>query len=386
MKVHKLQTATEERTRVNFDFSDDQLALKDEARKFLAAKCTPDNVRNLMNDDSPGIDRALWAHVAEQGWLGAAIPEEHGGLGLGYLELCCIAEELGRAVAPIPFASTVYFFAEALLRAGDVEQKAEYLPKIVSGELIGTIASSEAAGPVSASKITAEVSGGKLTGVKIPVTDGSLADHAIVLANEGGKPTLFLVDLNGAGVTRETVETLDRSRDAARIEFKDAPATRLGAIGDGLVLYEAINDRAAVLIAFEQVGGSDMCLEMARAYALERYAFGRQIGGYQAVKHRLADMYAKNVLARGNAYYGAWALNSDAPELPIAAAGARISASDAYWFGSKENVQLHGGMGYTWEVDCHLHYRRSRQLSVVAGSPRSWKHRLVTMLERSNAA
>ena len=371
---------------MNFDFSDDQLALKDEARKFLVAKCPPDSVRKLMEDDSPGIDRTLWAQVAEQGWLGAAIPEEHGGLGLGYLELCCIAEELGRAVAPIPFASTVYFFAEALLRAGDAAQKAEYLPKIVSGELIGTIASSESAGPVSASKLFAEVSNGKLTGVKMPVTDGSFADHAIVLANEGGKPTLFLVDLNKAGVTRETVETLDRSRDAARIEFKDAHATRLGATGDGLALYEAINDRAAVLIAFEQVGGSDMCLEMARAYALERFAFGRQIGGYQAVKHRLADMYAKNVLARGNAYYGAWALNSDAPELPIAAAGARISASDAYWFGSKENVQLHGGMGYTWEVDCHLHYRRSRQLSVVAGSPRSWKHRLVTMLERSNAA
>lgn len=371
---------------MNFDFSDDQLALKDEARKFLAAKCTPDSVRKLMEDDSPGIDRALWTQVAEQGWLGAAIPEEHGGLGLGYLELCCIAEELGRAVAPIPFASTVYFFAEALLRAGDAAQKAEYLPKIVSGELIGTIASSEQPGPVSVAKISAEVSDGKLTGVKLPVTDGSVADHAIVLAKESGKPTLFLVDLNGAGVARQVVETLDRSRDAARIEFKDAPATRLGAVGDGLALYEAINDRAAVLIAFEQVGGSDMCLEMARAYALERYAFGRQIGGYQAVKHRLADMYAKNVLARGNAYYGAWALNSDAPELPIAAAGARISASDAYWFGSKENIQLHGGMGYTWEVDCHLHYRRSRQLAVVAGSPRSWKHRLVTMLERSNAA
>ncbi|HMS20469.1 acyl-CoA dehydrogenase family protein [uncultured Sphingorhabdus sp.] len=371
---------------MNFDFSEEQLALKDEARKFLAAKCPPDRVRKLMDEDSPGFDPELWAQVAEQGWLGAAIPEEHGGLGLGYLELCCIAEELGRAVAPVPFASTVYFFAEALLRAGSAEQKAKYLPQVVTGELIGTIASAEQAGAVSAANISAEVSGGKLTGVKLPVTDGAVAHHAVVLAKEGGKPTLYIVDLNGPGVAREAVNTIDRSREAARVEFKDAPVERLGEVGDGLALFEAINDRAAVLIAFEQVGGSDMCLEMAKNYALERFAFGRAIGGYQAIKHRLADMYAKNVLARGNAYYGAWALNSDAPELPIAAAGARISACDAYWFAAKENVQVHGGMGFTWEIDAHLHYRRSRQLALVAGSARNWKHRLVSMLERRNAA
>jgi alkylation response protein AidB-like acyl-CoA dehydrogenase len=371
---------------MNFDFSEEQLALKDEARKFLAAKCPPDHVRKLMEEGSPGIDRDLWAQVAEQGWLGAAIPEEYGGLGLGYLELCCIAEELGRAVAAIPFASTVYFFAEAILRVGTDAQKAEYLPKIVAGELIGAVASSEQAGPISAAKISAEVSDGKLTGVKLPVTDGVFAHHAIVLAKEGGVPTLFLVDLNGTGVCREALETMDRSRDVARLEFKDAPAERLGNAGDGLALFEAIHDRAAVLLAFEQVGGSDMCLEMAKAYALERYAFGRQIGGYQAIKHRLADIYTKNVLARGNAYYGAWALNSDAPELPVAAAGARIAASEAYWYASKENIQIHGGMGYTWALDCHLHYRRSRQLSLVAGAPRVWKNRLITMLERRNAA
>ncbi len=371
---------------MNFDFSEEQKALKDEARKFLSAKCPPDAVRKLMEEGSPGIDRELWAQVAEQGWLGAAIPEEHGGLGLGYLELCCIAEELGRAVAPIPFASTVYFFAEALLRAGNDAQKAQYLPEIVAGNIIGAVASSEQAGPISAAKINAEVSGGKLSGVKLPVTDGSHATHAIVLAKEGGQTGLYLVDLNAAGVTRSPLETMDRSRDAARIEFADVPAERLGARGDGLALFEVINDRAAVLLAFEQVGGADMCLEMAKAYALDRFAFGRQIGAYQAIKHRLADMYTNNVLARGNAYYGAWALNSDAPELPIAAAGARISASEAYWFASKENIQVHGGMGYTWEVDCHLHYRRSRQLSLVAGAPRVWKNRLITMLERRNAA
>ena len=371
---------------MNFDFSDDQKALKDEARKFLAAKCPPDRVRKLMEDGSSGIDTELWSQVAEQGWLGAALPEAHGGLGLGYLELCCIAEELGRAVAPIPFASTVYYFAETLLRGGTEDQKARYLPQIATGALIGCVATSERPGPVTANSISVEVSGGKINGTKLPVTDGSHANAAIVLAKEAGQLSLYIVDLGGPGVTRSALDTLDKSRDAAKIDFRDAPAERIGTAGEGLALYEAINERAAVLIAFEQVGGADMALEMAKEYALNRYAFGRQIGAYQAIKHRLADMYTRNVLARGNAYYGAWALNSDAPELALAAAGARISASEAYWYAAKENVQVHGGMGFTWEIDCHLHYRRSRQLSLVAGAPRVWKDRLITALERRNAA
>ncbi len=371
---------------MNFDFSEEQKALQVEARKFLAAKCPPDKVRAVLNSEASDHDADLWAQVIEQGWLGAAIPEEYGGLGLGYLELCCIAEEIGRAVAPLPFASTVYFFAEALLRAGTPEQKAQYLPGIASGQIIGTLASSERAGAVCESAIAAEVSGGKISGVKLPVADGLIATTAIVLAKEAGRVSLFLVDLTGEGVTRKRLETLDGSREAAMLSFNGALAERLGAAGDGMDHYEAVSDRAAILLAFEQIGGADMCLEMAQAYALERYAFGRQIGAYQAMKHRLADIYTNNTLARGNAYYGAWALNSDAPELPLAAAGARISASDAYWYAAKENIQIHGGMGFTWELDCHLHYRRSQQLALVAGSPRVWKERLISRLERRNAA
>ncbi len=371
---------------MNFDFSDDQRALQDEARKFLAAKCPPDKVRAVLNDNASDHDPDLWNQVVEQGWLGAAIPEEYGGLGLGYLELCCIAEEIGRAVAPIPFASTVYFFAEALLRAGTVEQKTNYLPKLVTGEIVGTLASAERPGPVSLVSVSAEVSGGKLSGSKLPVADGLLATHAVVLAKEAGKLSLFIVDLAAQGIKRTRLETLDGSREAARLDFSDVAVERLGTAGEGLDIYEAVNDRAAVLLAFEQVGGADMCLEMAKAYALDRFAFGRQIGAYQAIKHRLADIYTKNTLARGNAYYGAWALNSDAPELTLAAAGARISASDAYWYAAKENIQIHGGMGFTWELDCHLHYRRSQILSAVAGSPKVWKERLISRLERRNAA
>ncbi len=370
---------------MNFDFSDDQKFLKGEARKFLDANCPATRVRKVLDDDAKGHDAELWAAVAAQGWLGAAIPEELGGLGLGHLELCVIAEELGRAVAPIPFASTVYILAEALMLAGSDEQKKAWLPKIAAGEVIGCLATSEGPGVVTGSNLQASVEGGKLSGAKIPVTDGDIATLGLVLAKEGGKPGLFLVELGG-GVTREAVKTLDPTRDAAKLTFSGAAAQRLGGAGEGFDLLEQILDRAAVLLAFEQTGGADRCLEMAKDFALERYAFGRTIASYQAIKHKLADMYVKNELSRSNAYYGAWALNTNAPELPVAASAARIAGSEAYWFAAKENIQTHGGIGFTWEMDCHLHYRRSRQLQLVAGAPRVWKERLVSQLERRNAA
>jgi alkylation response protein AidB-like acyl-CoA dehydrogenase len=371
---------------MNFDFSEDQKFLKSEARKFLEAQSPTSRVRKVLDDDAKAYDAELWTAVAGQGWLGAAIPEEHGGLGLGHLELCVIAEELGRAAAPIPFASTVYFLAEAVMLAGGDAQKAEILPKIAAGEIIGALATSEGPGPLTPGSVQASVSGDKLSGTKLPVTDGDVAGLALVLAKEGAKAGLFLVDLNGPGVTRETLKTLDPTRDAAKLVFKDAPAERLGGAGEGFELLEQILDRAAVLLAFEQCGGADRCLEMAKAYALERYAFGRPIASYQAIKHKLADVYVKNELARSNAYYGAWALNTGAAELPLAASAARIAGCEAFWFASKENVQTHGGIGYTWEMDCHLFYKRSRQLALAAGAPRVWKERLVSQLERRNAA
>ena len=371
---------------MNFDYSDDQKFLKTEARKFLDAECPPKVVRGVLDDPKRSYDEGLWRRIAGQGWLGAAIPERFSGLGLGRIELCAIAEELGRACAPVPFASTVYFLAEALMLAGSEEQQAKYLPKIAAGELIGAFATSEGPGAYTEANIQARVEAGKLTGVKVPVTDGDIADVVVVLAKEGGRSGLFLVDLTGAGVTRETLSTLDPTRGVAKLTFAGAAVERLGPAGEGAALAEAVLDRAAVLLAFEQLAGADRCLEMAKAYALERYAFGRPIGGYQAIKHKLADVYVKNELARSNCYYGAWALNAGAPELPVAAAAARVAASEAFWFASKENIQTHGGMGFTWEVDAHLYYRRSRQLALVAGAPKVWKERLVRQLERRNAA
>jgi alkylation response protein AidB-like acyl-CoA dehydrogenase len=208
----------------------------------------------------------------------------------------------------------------------------------------------------------------------------------VVLAKDGAGLSLVLVDLNQSGVTRTTLKTVDPTRGHAKLEFKGAKAERLGALGQGWALAEAVLDRAATLIAFEQIGGSHACLEMATEYAKSRYAFSRPIGSFQAIKHKLADMYVALEVARSNAYYGAWALSTEAAELPFAAAAARAAASDAYYLCAKENIQTHGGMGFTWEVDCHLFYRRAKLLALQAGSPAVWKEKLVKRLEQRNAA
>lgn len=371
---------------MNFDFSDEQKMLRDQARKFLDEKSSRKVVRDVLNDDARTFDAALWKAVAEQGWLGVSIPEEHGGLGLGRLELCVLAEEVGRALAPIPFSSTLYFFTESMLLAGSPAQQARVLPGVADGSVIGAFAISEGPGAPSPSSIEAQFDGKTLSGMKIPVTDGDIATHAVVLAREGQGLSLVLVDLAQSGVKRETLKTLDPTRGHARLTFPKAAAERIGRAGEGWDLAEQVLDRAAVLIAFEQIGGSQACLDMSVEYAKGRYAFSRQIGSFQAIKHKLADMYVGIELARSNAYYGAWALSTQSSQLPIAAAAARVAACDAYYLASKENIQAHGGMGYTWEVDCHLFYRRAKLLAVQAGGPGVWKEKLVRRLEQKNAA
>ena len=364
---------------MDFDYSDEQKQLQQEARRFLADRCPPSAVRAVLDNTAVSFDRSLWAGLAELGWLGTVIPEAHGGSGLGYVDLCAIAEELGRAVAPVPFASTLYFFAEALLQAGSPAQQAQWLPKIACGELIGCFATAEGPGRPSGALTTA-VEAGRIIGVKIPVTDGDIADVAIVLATAAGAPGLYLVDLGQSSVERMPLSSLDGSRSLAILTFSGAHAEPLGEKGAGLRLVDRVLQRAAVLLAFEQIGGADRCLQMARDYALQRYVFGRPIGSFQAIKHRLVDMYVRNELARSNAYYAAWALDTDAGELTIAAATARLAASDAFGFAAKESIQIHGGMGFTWEADAHLLFRRARQLSLVAGAPAAWGERLVAAL------
>jgi alkylation response protein AidB-like acyl-CoA dehydrogenase len=375
---------------MNFDFSDDQKQLRDEARRFLTEKCPPKAVREVI-DGKATYDRELWKGLADMGFLGVAIPEAFGGSGAGHLELCVIAEEMGRALAPVPFSSTVYLAAEALMLAGSDAQKQKWLPAIASGAAVGTLALFEGSGNPSPASIKLTASNGTLNGVKKPVPDGAVADFAIVAARTAstGRETdisLFLVDLTSEGVEAKALTNIDPSRGQAEISFKNVKAELLGPANEGWSILTRVLDRAAVLIAFEQVGGADRALEMGRDYALDRIAFGRQIGSFQAVKHMLADMYVSATLARSNCYYGAWALSTNASELPEAAAAARISATQAFQHCAKNNIQVHGGMGFTWEFDCHLYYRRSNALALGLGSLSYWEDALIDRMRQRNAA
>jgi acyl-CoA dehydrogenase len=368
---------------MNFEFSEEQNLLREQAISFLNDKSPLSVARRVLEGDE-SHDEDLWRQIAELGWTATTIPEKYNGLGLSYLELCVLAEELGRALTPIPFSSSVYLATEALLLGGTETQKEAWLPRLAEGQAIGTVAIAESAGPVTPKKVAATADGGALTGTKIMVPDGGVADFAVVLATAGGGSGFFLVDLNGPGVERNAMETIDPSRSHARITFHGAACEAL--TGDGFALRDRLFERAAVLFAFEQVGGSQAALDMARDYAMGRYAFGRPIATYQAIKHKLARMYVARTLAQSNAYYGAWALSTNALELGVAAATARVSATQAFRECTEENIQTHGGMGFTWEFDCHLYYRRSKLLSVNLGSEAFWKDKLITCIEAENAA
>lgn len=363
---------------MKFDFDEDQQFIRNDARRFLIDRCLMEDVRQHLTGD-PLVISPLWREICELGWPGAAIPEAYGGLGMGYLELCVLAEELGRVVAPVPFSSSIYLAAEAILQYGSEEQKQQYLPGLVSGEIIGTLAWSD----VGEKAVAFE--DGSISGVKRPVAGGTLADIAVVSAlTAEDKHVLVLVELaetaaaNDKHVQRQTLESADPSVRNAQITFDDCPAQLLGNGGDSAGTLPQLLDRAAVLLAFEQIGGADRCLELAVDYVKERKTFGRAVGSYQAVKHKLAKMYAQNELARSNAYYGAWALASESEELPIAASAARISATECFEFAAREGLHLHGGMGYTWEVDCHLYLKRSRDLALRLGGLRQWKEKLIS--------
>jgi acyl-CoA dehydrogenase len=371
---------------MNFDFSTDQKLLRDYVRRFLTEACPMREVRRILD----GVDSysvPLWRRMGELGYLGTAIPVEYGGAGLGYLELCLIAEEVGRAMAPIPFSSSICFAAALLSFAGSEAQKRRWLPQIASGKVIACVAANEPTGPAPPIRPSTRYRNGCVSGSKRMVQDGDIADVAILLTTDDGDGSLSLVlaELNSPAVTRTVVRTLEPTRSQAHLSFDGAAAEPLGEAGAAWRLFGEGRARAAVLMAFEQLGGADRCLEMARDYALQRWAFGRPIGSFQAVKHKLVDIYLRNTLARGHAYYGAWALATDSADLPLAAAGARTAASEAFNFAAQENIQVHGGVGFTWDYDCHLYLRRARLLALALGSVSEWQESIVTHLEASAA-
>jgi alkylation response protein AidB-like acyl-CoA dehydrogenase len=370
---------------MNFDFSEDQKLLQQTARDFLEENSPLTLCREVLESDQP-YAAELWQSTAEMGWQGAVIPEEYGGAGFGYLELAMIAQEVGRALAPIPFSSSVYLATEAILAAGSEEQKKRLLPRLASGESIGTLALVEKTGQNAIDTPDTRFEGGKVSGTKIAVADGDIADVAIVAASAPKGVSLALVDLDAGGVKRESTTCFDPSRSLATIRLEGAPAELLGEEGGGTELADRVLDRAAVLMAFEQIGGAEHGFEMTVDFAQGRYAFGRPISSFQALKHRMADVWVEIELARSNAYYGAWALSNEAQELGVAAAAARVAACKAFELQVREMIQIHGGVGFTWEYDCHLFYRRAKLLAMILGNPPSWRDRLVQRVAAQRAA
>lgn len=373
---------------MNFDFSDEQQELRRQAQRLLGTG--PRAARAQLESDAP-FDKALWRQAVEMGWTAAAIAEEQGGLGLGTLELCVLAEECGRVLAPVPFAASVLQATEALRLAqsgGADEVAGEWLPRLATGEVVATLALVEAGGRLWTDTPAARVVGGRLSGTKEPVAHAAGADIAIVSAradDDGEGFSLWLVDLRGGGVQRETLKSLDLVNRHGRLLFEGAAARRVGAPRTGAAILQRLTEAVAVFTAFEQLGSAEGAMALTLDYVKTRKAFGREVAGYQAVKHKLADMYVKIQLARSHAYYGAWALSHVAPELPQAAAGARLAALDALAYVTEESVELHGGIGFTWECDVQLYYRNCRAQALGLGGRQHWSRALTAALAASLA-
>jgi acyl-CoA dehydrogenase len=354
---------------MNFDFSEDQRMLADHARKFLSESCDPERLRSHIASGAD-YDEALWQQMVELGWPAISIPEEQGGLGMGALELCVLAEEVGRVLAPTPFFSTVCLGAELLKRCSNSEA-ADLLGQIASGEAIVAVELAAKSLQVDADLLT-------VSGSLPAVAYARSANYLITSALLDDKLSLVLIDTTATGYqTLDLPEGVDELASYQRVSLESVPAIVLQSEQGAAALIDIITNQAAILTAFEQLGGAEVACYMARDYVLERYAFGRQVGVYQAVKHRLADMMIKIELARSNAYYGAWAMSVGGSELPLAAAVARVSATDAYNFAAEENLHLHGGIGYTWEANCHFFYKRARLLAMSIGNIAHWSKKLL---------
>lgn len=362
---------------MDFDFSEDDKMVQDQIHRFLQDKCGFDAFRGVL-DGKEAFAQSVWGGLAEMGVHGSAVPVEYGGVDAGYLTLCLAAQELGACLAPIPFSSSIYLCAEALGCHGSEAQKEAWLTRLASGQVIGTLAVNESTSEPTPDGISVTYADGKLNGNKLVVPHGSSAEIAVVLAKSADGLVLVLAEL--ADVERVSVETVDPTMGSASLNFNNTPAQVLGDGGDGWAALQTVLNRAAVLYAFEQLGGAQQALDMAVEYAKQRFAFGRPIGSFQALKHMMADMYVALKLAESNCYYAAWALQNDSDDLPLAAATARVSATQAFQLCARDNIQVHGGMGFTWEFDCHLYYRRSNYLTLVIGGLSAWEDKLVSAL------
>ncbi|MFI5046728.1 MAG: acyl-CoA dehydrogenase family protein, partial [Acidimicrobiia bacterium] len=357
---------------VSFTITAEQEELRTSVRRFLDDKSAEPDVRRLM-DTREGYDEAVWAQMAAQlGLQGIAVPEQYGGAGYGHAELAVVFEEMGRALLPSPYFATVGLAANVLLSCGDEAAVAELIPGIAAGETIATVALLEAGGRWDGSDVglRAEHRGGAWTlhGSKLFVLDGTVASLVLVVARTDAGLSIFAVD-GDDGLTRAPLPTMDQTRKQARLDFDGAPARLLGEEGTAWPRLERALDRAAIALSAEAVCGAQRCLDMIVEYAKARMQFARPIGSFQAIKHKCAAMLVDIESARSAMAYAAWAADASPDEVPTAAPMAKAYCTEAFSNAAAENIQIHGGIGFTWEHPAHLYFKRARSSELLLGDP-----------------
>jgi alkylation response protein AidB-like acyl-CoA dehydrogenase len=369
----------------DFAFTQEQDALRATVRRFCDERSPSSEVRRLM-DTTEGFDPDVWKQLAnELGLTGIHIPEALGGSGFTFVELGIALEEMGRALLCAPFFSSICLGANAILNAGTDEQKRALLPQIATGDVRATLAFTEPSGDWTADGITLEADGSRLTGTKTYVLDGHTADLVVVAAREKGTTgtdgiSFFTVTSESSGLTRTPLATLDMTRKQAELVFDGVEAAPLGGPGTGWDALRKTLEQAAVCLASECVGGSEKTMDMAVQYAKDRYQFGRPIGSFQSIKHKCADMLLRLESAKSAAYYAAWAATEDNEELTTASSLAKAYCTESYFTNSRENIQIHGGIGFTYEHDAHLYYRRAKTSELFLGDPTYHRELIATKL------
>ena len=366
-------------------FTVEQDALRASARRLLEDK-SPSSAVRILAESTTGFDPAMWAQMADLGWTGIAIPEEFGGAGYGFFELSVLLEEMGRVLLPSPFFATTMLGAGAIVNAASQEQKKRLLPEIARGELRATLAFVEERGSWDAGAVALNASrtGDRylLSGSKWYVIDGASAQILVVAARTGGDDVgLFIVRPDAAGVSCHAMHTLDMTRKQAKIDFDNVEAELLGDAAGGRDALTRTLLCAAVGLSAEMVGGAQRCLEMATDYAKARIQFGRAIGSFQAIKHKCANMLTDVEMARSAAFYAAWAATEAPDELAVATSIAKAKCSDVFSRVAAENIQIHGGIGFTWEHDAHLYLRRAKSSEIYLGDSAYHSAQLADQLE-----
>jgi alkylation response protein AidB-like acyl-CoA dehydrogenase len=356
---------------MQFGLSESQEFLKNSAREFFAGECPSAEMRRLMETDT-AYDAALWSKLTEQGYTGIIFPEESDGVGLGKVELMLLMEEAGRALLPGPFFSTVVLAGSVLEAVASPTNKRKYLAPICRGEVRATVATLEASASWSPRDIQLSANNGKLSGEKLFVSDAAIADFIVVVARNG----VFLVDQKARGLKISSMAVMDLTRKLYAVEFRNTPAQEIGATKD---LPRAF-DIATAALAAELVGGMQRTLDLTVEYAKTRKQFGKPIGMFQAVQHQCADMYLETESARSAVYYAGWALEENAPDAATAVSIAKMYASDAGRTVGNRGIQIHGGMGFTWENDLHLYYRRAKASETAFGDATFHRERIAAMV------